>query len=51
LPEEELPAHAREQRDTNLRYALRVVRLFVVPGGLGTQANQVCFHIYGREQC
>ena len=48
LPEEELAPYAREQRDTNLRYALRVARLFVVPGGLGTQANQVCYSRRGE---
>ncbi|KAL7270968.1 Vesicle-mediated ER to Golgi transport protein [Rhizina undulata] len=36
----EIPPYAREQRNSNIEYALRVVRLFVVPGGLGTAANQ-----------
>lgn len=31
---------AKEQRDANVQYALRLLRLFVVPGGLGTVANQ-----------
>lgn len=42
LGEEEVPEFQRVQRDTNVRYALRLLRLFVVPGGMGTQANQVC---------
>ena len=40
LSEEEVLPFAKEQRDTNIQYALRLVRLFVVPGGLGTAANQ-----------
>jgi hypothetical protein len=40
LSEEELNPFAKDQRDTNIQYALRLVRLFVVPGGLGTAANQ-----------
>lgn len=35
--------YAKEQRDINVQYATRVVRLFVVPGGLGTAANQMAF--------
>jgi hypothetical protein len=40
LSEEEVMPFAKEQRDTNIQYALRLVRLFVVPGGLGTTTNQ-----------
>lgn len=43
-PENELPPGENEQtrqRNANLLYALRVVRHFVVPGGLGTTENQV----------
>jgi hypothetical protein len=40
VAETEVPPFAKEQRDTNIQYALRLVRLFVVPGGLGTAANQ-----------
>ncbi|KAF8251790.1 hypothetical protein K440DRAFT_538311 [Wilcoxina mikolae CBS 423.85] len=40
LSEDEVPPLAKKQRDTNIQYALRLVRLFVVPGGLGTAANQ-----------
>ncbi|KAF8536439.1 p115 like vesicle tethering protein [Trichophaea hybrida] len=40
LSEDEVPPFAKEQRDTNIQYALRLVRLFVVPGGLGTATNQ-----------
>ncbi|KAI5853506.1 p115 like vesicle tethering protein [Tricharina praecox] len=39
-PEDKVLPFAREQRDTNIQYALRLVRLFVVPGGLGTVQNQ-----------
>ncbi|KAI5804550.1 p115 like vesicle tethering protein [Geopyxis carbonaria] len=40
LKEEEVLPFAKQQRDTNIQYTIRVVRLFVVPGGLGTSANQ-----------
>ncbi|KAA8898919.1 p115 like vesicle tethering protein [Sphaerosporella brunnea] len=40
LANREVLPFAKEQRDTNIQYALRLVRLFVVPGGLGTAANQ-----------
>jgi len=39
-PDDKVLPFAREQRDTNIQYALRLVRLFVVPGGLGTVQNQ-----------
>lgn len=34
---------ARPQRDKNLWGLLAVLRLFLVSGGLGTQANQIAF--------
>jgi hypothetical protein len=39
--QELVPFYAKEQRDRNIEYAMRVCRLFVVPGGLGAAANQV----------
>lgn len=42
LKEDEVLPFAKDQRNTNIQYAIRVVRLFVVPGGLGTLGNQVC---------
>lgn len=38
--EEDVPPYAKPQRDTNLHYVLRLVRSFVVPGGLGAGVNQ-----------
>ncbi|KAL0637349.1 Vesicle-mediated ER to Golgi transport protein [Maublancomyces gigas] len=43
LDQRDVAPYAKEQRDTNVQYAIRVVRLFVVPGGLGTAANQMSF--------
>lgn len=37
---EDLFPHEREQRDANLMWALKVIRHFVVPGGVGTTENQ-----------
>ena len=34
---------AKPQRDKNLWGVLAIVRLFLIPGGLGSQANQVAF--------
>ena len=39
-PEDKVLPFAGEQRNTNIQYALRLVRLFAVPGGLGTVQNQ-----------
>lgn len=39
----DIAPYAKEQRDINVQYATRVVRLFVVPGGIGTAANQTSF--------
>lgn len=43
LDQRDVAPYAKEQRDTNVQYAIRVARLFVVPGGLGTAANQMSF--------
>lgn len=45
--QEPVPSYAKEQRDTNIEYAMRVCRLFVVPGGLGAAANQNAFFSAG----
>lgn len=41
FPQELVQPYAKEQRDRNIEYAMRVCRLFVVPGGLGVAVNQV----------
>ncbi|PWW73560.1 hypothetical protein C7212DRAFT_217553 [Tuber magnatum] len=41
--QEPVPSYAKEQRDANIEYAMKVCRLFVVPGGLGAAANQNAF--------
>ena len=40
---EGIPEWARPQRVKNLWGLLAIVRLFLVPGGVGTQANQAAF--------
>jgi hypothetical protein len=40
LGNSEVLPFAKDQWDTNIQYVLRLVRLFVAPGGLGTPTNQ-----------
>jgi hypothetical protein len=42
-PGKEIPPYAMDQRNVNVQYALRVVRHFVVPGGVGTSTHQKAF--------
>ncbi|KAI0456024.1 p115 like vesicle tethering protein [Xylaria acuta] len=45
--EEEVAAWAREQQNRNIYALLAVIRLFLVPGAVGTSQNQVAFWQHG----
>ncbi|KAI0020413.1 p115 like vesicle tethering protein [Xylariomycetidae sp. FL0641] len=45
--EEEIAGWAQEQRNRNIYALLAVIRLFLVPGAVGTQQNQTAFWQHG----